>query len=561
MKKNLIIAMFVIFSLAFSFSCSSKKALNISDYSSMQIDPNKTLQITWGYLARGNSIEAVNRVKNILNDRFKVELDWVAYTPPKTQEWPSLIFKDAQGSNLPDIVFEIPLYEVAQMGAIRTIPRHMIEIYAPNYANLLYQEEAWQPFEANRRGFEGAFDDHQAFLAPYSVESDMVNYFSVYRLDCLEAIGLYPKGELVKIDPNKPIYFTDVPFTQEDFVEIISTDIKKISDLGINHNIVLTGDYFMDRDIKYGVGSPLSIWGMFGIGYNYVFENGRIIPVFASEGYKEFLLFLEQLVHKGHVTVTERYDWPKSYFILSGQYGSIWVTMHINDLLIDISHFDTLFRNNPSAKILITPPETNANGTPSVTRANGGSRFIDGLYNKWAISSLVSNEKLARILTVFDAISFEPDLFVLTQYGLEESNYTWAGEPYNSKVVKGKTSNRYWPVVESKVWDGNAGNYVYLYGDNPLYNYAVSDAARATLQDQPLQIVDYVTYFSEMVFYWDEFNCISNSEFGKTVTEYYRDILEGREYVDNSWHDYIHKLEVYGLDAVIDIANRTMRVK
>ena len=557
--KKIIIIIVLLFNVIM-VSCNNKKVSNISDYIndfySWNIDNNKILPITWGYRYEGNLVEPVIKVKDILDAQLNIELDWALFE--NREFFYRQFFSDVENNKLPDIIYGTPVNTMAEIGGIRSIPRDMIETYAPNYANLLYQENAWPLLESKLWGFTDSIESDIAFLCPYDIKCDMLPYFSVYRLDYLESINMLPEGEIVQINNN--IYFTDTPFSFDDFVRIMSTSMDQLANLGINNKMVLTGDYDYDRGNYDSMGMP-SLWGMFDIGNDYIYENEKIIPTYASEAYKKTLEFIENNVKMGNITISRLPNLPISYFTSPGQHGSIWISMSIDYLLFN-SPFDNLIRYEPTVKLLIIPPETNIYNISSVTRANRGVKFNTQGWQGWVIGSHVSNEKLARILTIFDKISFDPEWFVLTRYGLEGINYLWADEPYNSQVIIKRTTNRFWPPVESYIWDGNAGNYVYRYGNNKLYEYAISNAAKTTLEKKIVKFVDDLAFRLEM----NEFNNIYGGDEGEItleqiVKEYYKNILEGNQSTYESWNSYMADMEFYGLNMIIEIANRHMEIE
>jgi hypothetical protein len=125
---------------------------------------------------------------------------------------------------MPDasFMYQSPL-TLWEKGVIRSIPRSYIEKYSPSYKKLLDM----YPIGWKLNRVPGKEDE---YLAINGIYADMFNegWFSYYRLDWLEKIGIKPKGQLIKIDEG--IYFTDIPFTIEELDQIFNGFLKLSSD-------------------------------------------------------------------------------------------------------------------------------------------------------------------------------------------------------------------------------------------------------------------------------------------------------------------------------------------
>lgn len=83
---------------------------------------------------------------------------------------------------------------------------------------------------------------------------------------------------------------------------------------------------------------------------------------------------------------------------------------------------------NENAKILVTPPE--------IGEYQAEERYfkVSLLGRDTMISTSVDDEKLARILMMYDYANFSDEGYVIKRYGIEGDTFEWAGEPLNSSV-------------------------------------------------------------------------------------------------------------------------------
>jgi hypothetical protein len=199
---------------------------------------------------------------------------------------------------------------------------------------------------------------------------------------------------------------------------------------------------------------------------------------------------------------------------------------------------------HPNAKLLLTPPEIGPNGQQGIPAAYEPSP-VKGTDYGYYIGAHVSDEKLARILTMYEALSFDPELYVLSYYGIEGEDYTWAGEPYQSGInilANHKTDNG--PgIYVSHVFDGNAGKFIYDFPYPALYEYASGEQAKA-LYKYPYKADPYGAYAGELGSVEAKF---PKKNMDEAAQKYYIDILSGEKDLDSTWDEYIAELNEYGL--------------
>jgi hypothetical protein len=167
------------------------------------------------------------------------------------------------------------------------------------------------------------------------------------------------------------------------------------------------------------------------------------------------------------------------------------------------------------------------------------------------VSAHVTDEKLARILELFDGISCDRETFVATAFGIEGDNYIWADEPYNSRIIE---LNEYTAVKDgvrvfsTNVIDERAAKLDYWLGSNILKEYASNTDVRDSIL-WPYKEDLLGVYASEKAALDDLFD----EKINHIVTEYFREAARGRNDVISTWDYYIAELYQNGLQEYIDL--------
>jgi hypothetical protein len=313
----------------------------------------------------------------------------------------------------------------------------MIERHAPRYAAFLNSIE--YPPET----FYGRPDGEIHVLHGFQRAGEMLDTFSVYRLDWLEEIGVTPKGNVFQLTEN--IFFSDAAFTMDEFISIMAGFTRP----GRRHGLVFS----IGWEISIGF-EPLR--GMFGLNNTNILENGSAVYAAASEAFHSYLSFMENLRDKGLIQYTG--------YSFNDDVG--WTSIKYDGSSVRHGHISYLPIYEGS-KYLLTPPEIGPGGRQGVGY-DGQPGALKVIAN-YLIRADVSDAKLAKILEIFDAVSFDPELYVLTRYGFEGEDFTWRGEPYNSYAEQNPESVEYYGLFNTKTVDGFAGKHIYNYPSAELY--------------------------------------------------------------------------------------------
>lgn len=225
--------------------------------------------------------------------------------------------------------------------------------------------------------------------------------------------------------------------------------------------------------------------------------------------------------------------------------------MRVNNIFSVAEEF---LQYNAPGKLLITPPETQGFTKQGIGTAQSTQPFkADGA---WVINQNVDDEKLARILTLFNDMAFDPETYVNMVYGIEGTHFNWSGQPYESKIVPIK--NVYAPLIlegiqvfHTGIVDGKAGKREYNYDPNPVFDYINSYSA------EQLNLWPYKEDYKGVL---AAEKAALDDQYGETLREivntYYQRALEGVGEVASTWESYIAALHEAGLDDYIALYER-----
>jgi hypothetical protein len=547
MKRSLTALIFILFLMP-AASCGSKKPIPVSDISAFSSDGPAA--IVWDNYSdfEGND-PAEGKAAQALNERFGVTLKTNLYS----YKYDITVTGDdsyggglervhkeqIENGTLPDIFNAGDDEELfIESGTVRTIPWKMIETYAPGYAAALNGNKLLKTKTMKN-------ENETYTLLGLETVPDMLTTFSIYRYDWLEEFNFPIPGNIKQIADY--IYFTDAAFTQEEFVTIMNAFSNQPDEerVGFSANAAFTS-------------GTDTLMGMFGLNWDNIYEGGKPVLSVASESFYTYLAFMESLFESGALSRKWEYG-ADSYNI---EKVGWWNT--------DIRNYSTLlwmtdekyYKGDPDwsqSKLLLAPPEIGGEGRQGASSPLAGEMLVKKTY---MIDAKVKEEKLAKILEIFDRISYDEEFYVLTKLGVEGEDYTWSGEPYNSKTETIEIDDeRHIPHFNTGTTDGNAGKHIYEFWSEDLYRFAAGAEARA------MRLLPYKT--DTQGEYADEFNALL-LKYNKTpyeiVYEYYGNMTKAikddqfytswADYLEavskdtnvyKTWNDYIKELEANGL--------------
>jgi hypothetical protein len=265
---------------------------------------------------------------------------------------------------------------------------------------------------------------------------DPLQWGQVYRLDWMEKFGIKPKGEAVPIgtsDGKERVYFTKEAFTLEEEAQMFDRFVN--GDPDGNGKKDTFGLTMNNQSTKQWATTYLGAFGLGELGTYNMMEDGKLVEASISKKYKDFLKLFADWHKKGYVdpeftTLNLNKSWEK---FAAGKMGSAQVSFLLASLVPGYTNRPpgNLLAKDPNAKILFTPPVIGANGQQGAA----SSQPVNSLNYDFIISKNVSDEKLARILQIFDYINFDKEGTVLTSFGVEGKHFKWEGAPYQSAAV------------------------------------------------------------------------------------------------------------------------------
>jgi hypothetical protein len=459
-----------------------------------------------------------------------------------------------------------------QTGFARTIPEDMIRRYAPNYAALLDRHNGW--------GVSQNAHGEQTALNTFNYGHRDVNLFSVYRLDWLEAHGFALPGPVTQIAEG--VYFSANSYMYHDFLMILDA-FTQVAPNPLAMPDALKGIFdenllnqAAERTWAAGINGAADIFravapvlGMFGVNTSIVEENGLAIPYFASQNYKNALIFLQDLAQRGSIinhSLQENYSMFTCYFVRVG-----WSAVQTQDLYRVVN---TAASNDPTRRFLITPPENGGTNMRGVGLAQNSSSFNpDG--RAWVIPYHVSDNTLSRILNMFDEMAFNPEIYSIVTYGRYDespffneiaysSRFKWNGEPYRSTIDLHRTPAfiAREGVFFTGIIDGHTFPQRLLGEFTAVSQFAQSDAGRAlnifpAREDSEGKFhelrADLDSQFKPNLYGGIRFDDETYMWHFCAVSMYILNVLTGYFTVADTWDDYMNDLYANGLQSYIDL--------
>jgi len=512
---------------------------------------SEVFDISWDYYVYyGDSYEgdlpSDSKITKRLNERFnaRISSETVPYSKIRTRGFEAFLLDAEKTGVLPDIVsmrdIEIARFE-SLSGNFRKIPLELIERHAPRYASALSSNPALlEP--------SGGNENEVSVLLGVSQRNERLDMFSVYRLDWLEAVGMEPKGEPYEVWEGA--YFTEEAFTQDEFLEIMRK--FEMYCRGGDSSAPMRLAFNLYEDFKL-LGSLSGMFG-FGLPAGYtVFdqteemffdENGAPVLWFAGNGFKSFLLFFEDLIKTDAVRVYQ------NNMVVSGLFPDEtgWRSMpadhsYMSERLHGYTSLNVQY--NPSAKFLVTPPEIGPDGSQGAVGGYESGYAHNGA--NYMVGAGVDDSKLARILEIFEAVSFDPDTYMLAHYGVEGDDYAWSGAPFESEVR---------PLQSGDPPMGMLGHYntggasqlddIFVLPSRRLINFATGASGRAMII-KPYDMANGLRKNKDFhkqseIFegsYWNIFYA---------AQALYVDVANGGSATDQ-WDAYAAKLEELGVEA------------
>ena len=505
---------------------------------------DKTLEIAWGGNGYGTyKIEEGGIIQKKLEEKFNVKLK-IVKIDFSSDDKTKLLMLSGAGPDVGRLGYTNTFKNYTN-GFIGVIPIDLIKQYAPLHAAFLDKKEAGWKYR-----LEPGSKTNLLALAGTDDTVEGTYIVPTYRLDWLEKSPVKPKGELVDIDGKGKVFYTTEAFTLDELEQVL--------------NYFANGD--PDGNGKkdtYGMSPPAldvsvpglnqyafrTIMGAFGLGNGENFNSnidGKTVPAEINPALKDVLKLLGKWYKMG---IIDKEFLTDSFMRMNEKLGN-GITGYVNN---QISYFNyehpglkalfpaNVIIANPNAKVLITPPEIGAFQAEQRTYAVNTLEGMDTIVGKD-----VSDEKLKRILMMYDYMNYTPEGYIFSRFGIADDTFKWNGEPYKSTitVLKADDPNGYYFF--------NGAFYNQFYMD---INYS---EGQKKLVDY-FQTGDGAKYASIKYFRFDFFNTTNITEvakqYGTAMNTLYNEFITkailGDINVDAGWDGYVKKWMESGGDKAI----------
>ncbi len=431
-------------------------------------------------------------------------------------------------SKIPDVFWISESSEfINSLGLTRTIPRAMVEEYAPSfldlydtyptiYTSIMDYDNTDEFFALN-----GATDQSAAVAGSL--------YADFYRYDWIQALDIDLGVEVTQISDN--FYVADTGLTLDKFQEVMEgftygdPDGNGIDDTyGASFEVMTRFDLlFSGFDFISGINE----------------ENGVAERHYATTGYKNFSIWFADMFAKGYFDQDFFYQtrndrWEK---INNEEYGYfLESSIAINSWALDRPPL-SLLETNPEATFLITPGLSDSQGQGTMVKNSMPT------YGRLCfISKNVDDEKLAMILQVLEYINFGEDKISMW-YGEENVDWTY-DEAGNVQVIEnlamGEKGSR---VFVQNVQTGELFEAITV---EPIF----ASGADFWLYDCIWRENDREQYEYKLDLYGETEYAEMYTLYDSACTAVYRKYFEDWVYnglsVEDSWEDMLQELEEAG---------------
>lgn len=447
--------------IVFTSACSSKEKGNevskvdinslpeVGEYSK-KLDLKLTGSFTKGKVEEGNYVQKK------LEEQFNIK---IINTKVDTWNTDQVNLMVASG-DLPD-TFAFTAggkssQELYDSGLTRTIPKEMLEKYAPRYMKMLSEN----PPGLKMNILKGTEDEYLSMVGLYK-NVDGLPWTPTFRLDWLEKLGIDPPGEIKQVGPSggrEKVYFTDKAYTIEQVEEILKAFTFNDPDGNGKNDTYGLSPY--NNQIHWSA----SLMGSFGIapGFNYM-EDGKLVVTEISKKYKDFLKLMAKwykmgLIDPEFTTLDNNKSWEKYKQGKVGYYIAQPAYIAMDDWAKGRAPQNIVENPNSTAKLLATAPEIGPDGSQGV----GAYLPVGDLADAYYINKDVTDEELARILQIYDYINMNNDAR-WTLYGEIGTHSDWEGTPEKSAIKV---------RPEFALEEGNSGFWA--------YNFRTYDKERVT---------------------------------------------------------------------------------
>ena len=300
---------------------------------------------------------------------------------------------------------------------------------------------------------------------------------------------------------------------------------------------------------------------------NYQDENGDLVLQPVSPRYKKLLAHLadwyaKDLIDKEFPTMSRQDQWQKD---MAGIVGVQFMSnsTYVNPTLERPPNHATLEEVAAGASVAMMPPPIGPEGYQGVQVYQAHSPI-----SNWASLKIrhdVSDEKLAKILQIWDWRQHDPEGWMISQFGKEGVHFTWSGEPGNSKPIRVTEED----VVANHPDEPKLGRFFHY-----PYGYHM-DMIRWIYSPQFVQIWDnwfapgHSEYYHTRPYKWDlftetEMKAIADRQgegLNTLANEFFMRVVTGQVDLDAEWDNYVARWMAEGGEQVYEAMQNSIIIE
>ena len=300
---------------------------------------------------------------------------------------------------------------------------------------------------------------------------------------------------------------------------------------------------------------------------NYQDENGDLVLQPVSPRYKKFLAHLadwyaKDLIDKEFPTMSRQDQWQKD---MAGIVGVQFMSnsTYVNPTLERPPNHATLEEVAAGASVAMMPPPIGPEGYQGVQVYQAHSPI-----SNWASLKIrhdVSDEKLAKILQIWDWRQHDPEGWMISQFGKEGVHFTWSGEAGNSKPIRTTPEE----LEQNHPNEAKLGRFFHY-----PYGYHM-DMIRWIYSPQFVQIWDnwfapgHSEYYHTRPYKWDlftetEMKAIADRQgegLNTLANEFFMRVVTGQVDLDAEWDNYVARWMAEGGDQVYEAMQNSIIIE
>ncbi|NLY96769.1 MAG: hypothetical protein GX082_04960 [Clostridiaceae bacterium] len=486
---------------------------------------------------------------------------------------------------LPYAPYDAP--RLLREGFTRTVPLDLYQDYFPYYYEQMEKNAPYSFMYNNVLDEEGNLTEHY-----YGISFITWNYKWYYnvplmRLDWLEKVGYSIPSELlipITLTDDKlgqfsgRLFQTNHIFSHEEMNDILRA--FTIMDPDGNGKDDTYGAVLFRHDFRSHWVDLY--WGQFGViasDDNFLYldhETGDVVPYYAYSGFRDYMEWAVGMKEKGYMrTLPEGYvsDAPQGAWY--DQLLETWATGKVGFFTADMQYlcrpdFPEYSDRQPPQSIWLKTYEKNATfvafpvlagpGEPGTwgTRRYNMDAFSEGQFRTFVVGASVSDEKLARVFTMWNDRYTNPedDFWRKVLYGIEGIHYRWTGEPWKSGMIRTPKED----IPENYRMYGSFGGS-FSSDVSPVLNEAMAQFYRFFIEDKwaSKYTIEPYKYISVRTMGYDMYEDYMNKR-NEVIGEIYAVV---NDYINRSWEgllgssseeweQYLERLYDAGLNVLVN---------